>query len=78
MRVMSGEENQPVQQFRVVLLDGTVRWVDSRAVVISWEGKPATVNFISDITGSSRPRKCCVRVSPSSGPFSSLPATLFS
>ncbi|MBU0545568.1 MAG: PAS domain S-box protein [Proteobacteria bacterium] len=51
MRVMSGEENQPVQQFRFVLLDGTVRWVDSRAVVISWEGKPATVNFISDITG---------------------------
>ncbi|MFO7667813.1 MAG: MASE3 domain-containing protein [Desulfobacterales bacterium] len=50
MSVMRGEENQPVRQFRVVSLDGTVRWVDSRAVVISYEGKPATVNFITDIT----------------------------
>ncbi|MBU0545067.1 MAG: PAS domain S-box protein [Proteobacteria bacterium] len=50
MRIMKGEKNQPVHQFRVLSLDGTVRWVDSRAVVISWEGKPATVNFITDIT----------------------------
>ena len=49
-RIMRGEENQPVHQFRVVTFDGTVRWADSRAVVISWEGKPATLNFITDIT----------------------------
>ena len=50
IRIMKGEENQPVQQFRVLTSDGTVRWADSRAVTISWEGKPATLNFISDIT----------------------------
>ncbi|RPH51990.1 MAG: diguanylate cyclase [Desulfobacteraceae bacterium] len=50
MKIMRGEENQPIQQFRVVPSDGTVRWVDSRAVVVSWKGKPATVNFITDIT----------------------------
>jgi len=50
MSVMRCEENQPVHQFRVVPSDGAVRWVDSRAVVISYEGKPATVNFITDIT----------------------------
>jgi diguanylate cyclase (GGDEF)-like protein/PAS domain S-box-containing protein len=50
-RIMRGEENhQPIQQFRVVTADGAVRWADSRAVVISWEGKPATLNFITDIT----------------------------
>jgi diguanylate cyclase (GGDEF)-like protein/PAS domain S-box-containing protein len=54
MRIMRGEENQPVNQFRVVPLDGAVRWADSRAVVISWEGKPATVNFITDITDRKR------------------------
>ncbi len=50
MSVMRGEENQPVRQFRVIPFDGNVRWVDSRAVVISYEGTPATVNFITDIT----------------------------
>jgi diguanylate cyclase (GGDEF)-like protein/PAS domain S-box-containing protein len=54
IRIMSGEENEPVHQFRVVTLDGTVRWADSRAVVISWEGKPATLNFLTDTTERKR------------------------
>ncbi len=54
IRTMRGEENQPVHQFRVVTLDGTIRWADSRAVVISWEGKPATLNFLTDITERKR------------------------
>ncbi len=54
IRIMRGEENQPVHQFRVVTLDGTVRWADSRAVVISWEGKPATLNFLTDATERKR------------------------
>ncbi|MFA4917233.1 MAG: diguanylate cyclase [Syntrophales bacterium] len=54
IRTMRGEENQPVHQFRVVTLDGTVRWADSRAVVISWEGKPATLNFLTDTTERKR------------------------
>ncbi|MFO7666223.1 MAG: PAS domain S-box protein, partial [Desulfobacterales bacterium] len=57
MSVMRGEENQPVRQFRVIPLDGNVRWVDSRAVVISYEGKPATVNFIIDITERKKAEK---------------------
>jgi PAS domain S-box-containing protein len=50
IRIMQGEESQPVQQFRVFTADGTVRWADSRAVTISWKGKPATLNFLTDIT----------------------------
>jgi diguanylate cyclase (GGDEF)-like protein len=53
-RIMKGEENQPVNEFRVIAADGVVRWADSRAVVISWEGKPATLNFITDITERKR------------------------
>jgi PAS domain S-box-containing protein len=50
IRRMKGEESQPVYQFRVFTSDGTVRWADSRAVTIFWEGKPATLNFITDVT----------------------------
>jgi diguanylate cyclase (GGDEF)-like protein/PAS domain S-box-containing protein len=53
-RIMRGEETPPVHEFRVLTADGTVRWADSRAVVISWEGKPATLNFITDITDRKR------------------------
>ncbi len=49
-RVMRGEENQSIHEFRVVALDGTIRWADSHAVIIPWDGKPATLNFIIDIT----------------------------
>jgi len=54
IRIMKGEESRPVYQFRVLPSDGTVRWADSRAVTISWEGKPATLNFITDITERKR------------------------
>ena len=54
IRIMKGEESQPVYQFRVLTADGTVRWADSRAVTISWEGKPATLNFITDVTERKR------------------------
>jgi len=37
-------------QFRVVARDGSVLWVDIRGAVTSWKGRPATVNFLRDIT----------------------------
>lgn len=57
IRTMRGEENQPVHQFRVIAADGAVRWVNSCAVVISWEGKPAILNFLTDITESKETEK---------------------
>ena len=47
---MKGEEPQPVRQFKVICKDGSVRWADSSAVLIEWMGKPATLNFLTDIT----------------------------
>ncbi len=50
IRRLKGEEGRPVDQFRVITADGSIRWADSRAVTISWEGKPATLNFVTDVT----------------------------
>ncbi len=37
-------------EFRALAADGTIRWVDITAVRIDWEGRPATLNFVADIT----------------------------
>ncbi len=36
--------------FRLVREDGGVRWLRNNGVVIDWEGRPATLNFLEDIT----------------------------
>ena len=50
IRRMKGEEPRPVKQFRVICKDGSIRWADSNAVLIQWMEKPATLNFMTDIT----------------------------
>lgn len=47
---LKGEDLPSVYPFKVIAEDRTVKWVEVHAVVISWEGKPATLNFLSDIT----------------------------
>ncbi len=39
-----------VNCFRVVTAQGAVRWVENHALMITWEGKPANLNFATDIT----------------------------
>jgi PAS domain S-box-containing protein len=36
--------------FRMIRLDRTVKFVEISTVLIDWEGRPATLNFINDIT----------------------------
>ncbi|MFO8088370.1 MAG: PAS domain S-box protein [Desulfatiglandaceae bacterium] len=36
--------------FRVIHRDGSVKWGELNAVLINWDGKPATLNFMNDIT----------------------------
>jgi PAS domain S-box-containing protein len=44
-------ENVPSQyDFRVVGVEGRLTWVQISAVFITWMGKPATLNFLTDIT----------------------------
>ena len=36
--------------FRMITKDGALKWVEVSDVLIDWEGKPATLNFVTDIT----------------------------
>ena len=50
LRRLNGEAFEDVYPFRVTRSDGQVRWVEIQAILIEWEGRPATLNFITDIT----------------------------
>src|SRR5664280_477867 len=47
---LKGEEVPPVYSFRVIGQDGTVIWCEINAAVIQWKGKPATLNFLNNVT----------------------------
>ncbi|MGA2466655.1 MAG: PAS domain-containing protein [Thermodesulfobacteriota bacterium] len=45
------DESVPlVYPFRITDKNGNIRWVEINAVKIEWEGRAATLNFLSDIT----------------------------
>ncbi|UCC43793.1 MAG: PAS domain S-box protein [Candidatus Zixiibacteriota bacterium] len=37
-------------ELRILHRDGSARWIEVDGVLISWEGRPAVLNFVSDIT----------------------------
>jgi len=45
-----GEDLPGVYAFRVVDRAGQTRWVEINAIRIEWEGEPATLNFLAEIT----------------------------
>ena len=48
---------EPVHEryvFRLRTGDGGIKWVEISAVMIEWEGRPATLNFLTDITERKR------------------------
>ena len=47
---MKGEEVSGNDLFRVVTKDGVIVWMEISAVLFTWEGRPATLNFLIDIT----------------------------
>lgn len=47
---MKGNEVPSLYQFRVYNNRGEILWLENNGVCISWNEKPATLNFISDIT----------------------------
>ena len=49
-RRMANEASPPRYAFRVVTSEGIVKWVEINAVLIEWQGNPATLNFLTDIT----------------------------
>jgi len=51
---LRGEEIPPVYSFRIIDKEGRTRWLEISAVRIQWEGRPATLNFLTDITERKR------------------------
>lgn len=51
---MKGEEVPNIYVFRVMHKNGSVMWTELNAVMINWKGKPATLNFMTDITERKR------------------------
>jgi len=54
MKRIKGEKAPPVYPFRVIDKAGEIKWVEIKAIRIDWEGKPATLNLLSDITERKR------------------------
>jgi len=54
IRRLRGEELPRRYAFRIIHRDGGIRWVELNAVVIHWNDKAATLNFMSDITDRKR------------------------
>lgn len=47
---LRGEPAEPSYEFRIINKEGLTRWVHINAVMLEWDGRPATLNFLSDIT----------------------------
>jgi PAS domain S-box-containing protein len=51
---LMGEKPPPTYIFRLINKSGEKLWVQINTAFITWEGKPATINFIRDITDHKR------------------------
>ena len=47
---MRGEDVSPGSSYRIVDKSGFTRWVESRSSLLSWEGRPGLLTFLTDIT----------------------------
>jgi PAS domain S-box-containing protein len=50
LKRLRGEPAEERYQFRVITTAGEVRWVELSGVPFDWQGTPATLNFLSDVT----------------------------
>ncbi len=47
---LRGKEAPGVYEFRIIDLDGNLRWIEVHAKLVKWDGKPATLIFFLEIT----------------------------
>jgi PAS domain S-box-containing protein len=50
LKRLSGEEIPGIYSFRMIDKKGNIRWIRNNGVIIEWEGRPATLNFLLDYT----------------------------
>ena len=51
---ISGQEAPEQLTFRIIDREGSIKWVENHGILIEWEGRPAVLGVLRDIT---RPRK---------------------
>ncbi len=51
---LKGEKVPDTYSFRLMQRNGEEMWVELNSILINWEGEPATLNFLSDITRQRR------------------------
>ena len=50
LKRLSGEEIPNIYSFRMIDKKGNTKWIQNNGVIIDWEGRPATLNFLLDYT----------------------------
>ncbi len=50
LKFLQGEETPANHIFRITDKAGSTKWLDSNAVLVNWEGRPASLNFLMEIT----------------------------
>ena len=50
LKRLQGEQFTGTYQFRIITKTGSILWIILNAVKINWEQKPATLNYLTDIT----------------------------
>jgi PAS domain S-box-containing protein len=50
MKRLKGEPVENYYQFRVIHRGGEAHWLEISAVLFEWQGAPATLNFLTDVT----------------------------
>jgi PAS domain S-box-containing protein len=53
-RRLAGEETVSRYEFRLQRPDGTIIWVDTAAALVQWDGQPASLSWLSDISHRKR------------------------
>lgn len=50
LQSLQGEPLDDLYVFKVIDKKGELKWVEIKVVLIQWDGRPATLNFLSDVT----------------------------
>ena len=54
LKRLQGIELPHIYDFRILDKEGNIKWLEINVALINWEGKPATLNFLTDITERKR------------------------
>ncbi|MCJ7581772.1 MAG: PAS domain S-box protein, partial [Candidatus Aminicenantes bacterium] len=54
MKRLKGEEAPETYPYRIITRDGSIKWVEVTGARFDWRGKPATLNFFTDISERKR------------------------